>query len=551
MSKKRIVSMLTALFVLVGILAGCTGGNNNNANTDNSSPSPTSSGNAATETPAGEFPDYSNGFPENVTLEIPVYERAFEGWNVTDNFYTRWVQKEFGDKYNVTVKYVPITRASEVTDFEQLLASRKAPDIIFHYDMPQALNYYGEDVLQPLNHDEIAKYAPTYWANMGETIKTYGTVEGNNVFFFAARPNADNYTTLIRKDWVEKVGMKIEDLTSLEKYNEMLAKWKEAGLGTAGSSLLKNNYNYSYAFREWPVDPKYRALYSDLGVADLTTADTERFLRNLNYQYNNGLIDKEFYLRDDDNKVKAEFVAGKTGTYGVYLTNNLDVISATLANNPDAQFAVLPPTAGVPEGYKPQGRAYWPFGFIMGINYESSDMERAAVWMYLEWLSQPENLFFFQNGVKGQNYTLDAEGIAVRNPDFKGESVLSQNNNKDYWALVTEIAQYGDPALTRKANLRNWSPAGYEYLAEDLVKYYDQVAEYRTPDALFSVVLEKVNEYKADLNSLFQDLYVKIVLAKPEEFDALYEEAKKQYLEQGYQEILDEKQAAIDAGQFK
>lgn len=550
MGKKRIVSMFTTIFVVVGLLAGCTGGNGN-TNTE-SSAEPTSSGNSsATAAPEGGYPDYSGGFPENVTLEIPVYERAFEGWNVTDNYYTRWIQKEFGDKYNVTVKFVPITRSSEVTDFEQLLASRKAPDIIFHYDMPQALNYYGEDVMQALDHDEIANYAPTYWAKLGETIKQYGTVDGENTFFFAARPNADNYTSLIRKDWVEKVGMKVEDLTSLEKYNEMLAKWKEAGLGTAGSSLLKNNYNYNYAFREWPVDPKYRALYSDLGVADLTSADTERFLRNLNFQYNNGLIDKEFYLRDDDNKVKAEFVAGKTGTYGLYLTNNTDVISATLANNPEAEFAVLPPYAGVPEGNKPQGRAYWPFGFIMGINYESSDMERAAVWMYLEWMSQKENLFFLQNGVEGQNYTLDAEGIAVRNPDFKGESVLSQNNNKDYWALVTEIAEYEDPALTRKANLRNWSPAGYEYLAEDLVKYYDEVTEFRTPDALFSVVLEKVNEYKADLNSLFQELYVKIVLAPPSEFDALYEEAKKTYLEAGYQEILDEKQAAIDAGKFR
>ncbi|GJM68657.1 hypothetical protein HMSSN036_08730 [Paenibacillus macerans] len=51
---------------------------------------------------------------------------------------------------------------------------------------------------------------------------------------------------------------------------------------------------------------------------------------------------------------------------------------------------------------------------IMGINYESTDMERAAVWMYLEWMSQPENLFFLQNGVEGQNYTLDADGIAVK-----------------------------------------------------------------------------------------------------------------------------------------
>jgi len=553
MRKKSLATFLMAPAMVASLLAGCV--DNNNAGESGGAAEPETAKPAGSHADAGKteggFADYSKGFPERVTLEIPVYERAFEGWNVQDNYYTRWIQQNFGDKYNVDVKFVPIARSNEVQDFEQLLASHKAPDIIFHYDMPQALAYNSEDVLQELNHDEIAFYAPTYWNNMKETIQTYGQVDGKNKFFFAKRPDADNFTTLIRKDWVEKVGMKVEDLTSLEKMNEMLVKWKEAGIGVLGGNLTRNNYIYSYGFRDWPIDPKWRALYSDLGVADFTTDATKLWLKNLNYQYNNGLIDKEFYLRDDDAKTKAEFVAGKTGTYGTYLTANTDVIAATLANNPEAEFAVLPPGAGSPEGKKPQQRAYWPFGFIMGINYESTDLERAAVWTYLEWMSQPENLFFLQNGVEGQNYTLDANGIAVKTPDFNGESKQAPNSNKDYWALVTEIAEYPDPAVTRKAFFKNWAPAGYEYLVEDLLKYRDETAEYRTPDALFSVTLEKVSEYKADLNSLFQELYVKIAIAPEAEFDALYEEAKKTYLESGYQDILDEKQAAIDAGQFK
>jgi uncharacterized protein YdeI (BOF family) len=36
-------------------------------------------------TPPGGFTDYSRGFPQRVTIEIPVYERALQGWNVTDN----------------------------------------------------------------------------------------------------------------------------------------------------------------------------------------------------------------------------------------------------------------------------------------------------------------------------------------------------------------------------------------------------------------------------------------------------------------------------------
>ncbi|RUS47901.1 ABC transporter substrate-binding protein [Cohnella sp. AR92] len=555
MSKKRIASGIMALCVGLTALTACSNNNNNSNASGSPSDSAPPASNTASNSPSesassGKFPDYSKGFPEKVNLEIPVYERAFEGWNVTDNYYTRWIQKEFGDKYNVNVKFVPITRTSEIQDYEQLLASHKAPDIIFHYDMPQALAYYGEDVMQELNYDEIANYAPTYWKNMSATIEKYGSVDGKKVFFFAARPAADNFTTLIRKDWVEKVGMKVEDLTSLEKYNDMLAKWKAAGLGVAGGTLLQNNYNFNYAFREWPVDAKERALYSDLGVADLTTKWTEDYLRNLNYQYNNGLLDKEFYLRNDDAKTKAEFVAGKTGTYALYLASNTDVLTSTLANNANAQFAILPPEAQVPEGKKPQGRGYWPFGFIMGINYESTPEERAAVWMYLEWMSQPANLFFLQNGVEGQNYTLDSEGIPVKAADYAGESKLSNNNNKDYWALVTEMAQFDTPEKTRTAYLRNWSPPGYESLAEDIYKYYQDTAEYRTPDALFSVVLDSVNEYKADLNSLFQELYVKCVLAPTADFDKTYEAAKKTYLDAGYQDILDEKQKAIDAGKF-
>jgi hypothetical protein len=491
------------------------------------------------------------GFAENVTIEIPVYERAFEGWNVTDNYYTRWIQDSFGTPNNVTVKYVAIGRSTEVPDYQQMLAAHQAPEIIFHYDMPQALAYYSEGVMQELDYAEIQQYAPAYWGEMGSTIEQYGSVGGEKVFFFAKRPEADNNVTLLRKDWVEKAGYKVEDLTSLEKLNEMLLKWKELGLGKLGANLVQNNFTYSYPFRDWPIDEKERALYSDLSVADFTWKATEDFLRNLNYQHNNGLVDSEFYLRDDtESKWKAEFVAGKVGTLNFHLASNTDAISATLANDPSAEFALLPPAAGVPEGKQPQGRGYWPFGMIMGINYESSENERIATWMLLDWMSQPDNLFTLQNGVAGQNYALDAQGLAVKDADYAGDSVMSQNNNKDYWCLVIEGAEYADPAVTKLARRINWTVPGYDDLTDQLFANYEATAPYRTPDALFTVILPKVAEYKADLNELWKELYVKCATCDEAEFDATYAAAKQTFLDAGYQEILDEKQAFIDAGAY-
>jgi ABC-type glycerol-3-phosphate transport system substrate-binding protein len=498
---------------------------------------------------AGGGTDYSKGFPQRVTIEIPVYERAFEGWNVSDNYWTRWIQKEFGDKYNVTVKYVPITRNAEVQDFTQLLASHRAPDIIFHYDMPQALAYYNEGVMQEVNYDEISRYAPTYWKYSGQTIQQYGAIDGKKMFFFAERPAADNYTTLIRKDWVEKAGYKVEDLKDLETFNAMLVKWRDLGLGKYGTNLVKDNFTYSYAFRDWPINTSERTLYSELSVADFTWKPTRDYLKNMNYMYNNNLMDKEFYLRDTDAKWKAEFVAGRIGNYGFYLANNTDVISALKANNPGADVAILPPGATVPKGKVPQGRAYWPFGMIMGINYESTSQERIAVWMFLEWMSQQNNLFTLQNGAAGQSYNLN-DGIPVKIAGFKGESALSQNNNKDYWCLVTEGYRYADENVFWRVNRAAWAPPGNEALADAVIANYRGTAQYRTPDALFTVNLSRVSEYKADLNALWQRLYVQCVTAPEAQFEAVYATASKTFLDSGYQAILDEKQKAIAAGNY-
>ena len=104
------------------LLAGC-GGSASSAATSTAENAASSTEAAAPAESTGSYTDYSAGFPENVTIQIPVYDRGFEGWNPTDNYYTKWVQSEFGDKYNVTVKYVAIARSNEVQDFNQMIAA--------------------------------------------------------------------------------------------------------------------------------------------------------------------------------------------------------------------------------------------------------------------------------------------------------------------------------------------------------------------------------------------------------------------------------------------
>lgn len=547
----NIFSLVFMLILVMSLAVGC-GKDDNNDNNNGNNNSNNNSNNNGNNTNNGKnedgYTDYSNGFSNPVTIQIPVYDRAFENWDVKDNYYTRWIQKEFGDKYNINVEFTAIGRSTEVQDYTQMLAGGTAPDIIFHYDMPQALAYYSEGAIQELDLEEIKNYAPTYYGIIGETIEEYGIVDGDNYFFFGARPDAYNWVTLIRQDWIDAVEMEMPQ--SLEELNALLLAWKDAGLGHGGGNLIQNNFTIDYAFRDWPFDEKEKALYSDLSVAAFSWEPTYKFLKNLNYQYNKGLIDKEFYLNTDDASTQADFVSGKSGIYSSYLSKNSTVIQNLIVNNPNAKVSALDPKANVPEGGVPQARAYWPFGMIMGINHSTTDQERAAIWMYLDWLSQPENLFFIQNGPEEEAFIFDEEGLAVPVEGYNGEARLSNNMNKDYWCLVVESAQYEDPELNKKANIKNWAPKGYEYLIEDAYKYYVDYYEYATPDTLFTVAIESVADNKAELNDLWKELYVKVVMASEDKFDAVYENAKKDFLDAGYREILDEKQEAIDKGEY-
>lgn len=192
---KKTLALGMAAAMTATLLAGCGGSSSSAASsaaasTAESTASSTAAASTAEST--GSYTDYSAGFPENVTIQIPVYDRGFENWNPTDNYYTRWIQSEFGDKYNVTVKYVAIARSNEVQDFNQMIAAGNAPTIIFHYDMPAAVNYWSEGAEQPIDLDEVAYYAPTYWDNMKDTIETYGKItvtgtDGGEVLVFIGR----------------------------------------------------------------------------------------------------------------------------------------------------------------------------------------------------------------------------------------------------------------------------------------------------------------------------------------------------------------------------
>ncbi len=548
---KKAAAFGLASVMAAGVLSGCGAKKEVSATTanDKKEGETNKTEEAKAETGSKEFTDYSKGFPEKVTIKIPVYDRGFEGWDPVNNYYTRWIQKEFGDKYNVTVQYVAINRQKEIADYMQMIAAGNAPDIIYHYDMPQAVNYNSEGAMQELNLEEMKYYAPDYFKKAEKSIDTYGKLDEKNTFFFAERnPIYYNWVTLIRQDWLDQVGK--EKPTTREELVEAAKAWKTAGLGKLGAQIVNKSYTYEYPFIGSSPDKKDLNKYLDLNVAPLTWSVTKDYLKAMNQDFNDGILDPEFYLNADDAAWKADFVAGNVGTYSFYISANTDVINSLKANDPKAEVSVISPSAQAPKGSHPYYYKYPPYGMVMGINSKTDEKQRAAVWMFLNWMSQPKNLFFLQNGAEGINYTLDTDGIAVPVKDFKGESKLSNNNNKDYWCLVTEMTDYGNDEKNLKANIRLLAPAGYEDLVTQSYDYTKEVEQYGLISPIFTKSIESTGEYAADLTAMWQEFYVDMITCKPEELDAKYEKYSKEYLDNGYQEILDEKQKLVDSGDF-
>lgn len=325
--------------------------------------------------------------------------------------------------------------------------------------------------------------------------------------------------------------------------------FKDAGLGVENAPLITKSFTYFYNWIPEGTSDDELAQYLDLNVAPFTWAATKNYLQDMNEKYNAGIVDPEFYLTTDDTLAKGKFVSGQCATYSFYMSSGTDVFSSLLANDPNAEVAVMGSTASgtVADGFTAHYYEYPSYGMIMGINANATAEERAATYMFLDWMSQPDNLKYLQYGEEGKTYNV-VDGINVYNTDYTGDDKLSNNNNKDYWCLVQEVQHYGDEAADLQANKTTLAPAGYDWVVKDAYDLQKKGESGGIITPIFSKAVQATTEYSADLNSLWQEAYVDCVTCSPDEFESKYEEYCQEYLDAGYQEILDEKASLIADG---
>jgi putative aldouronate transport system substrate-binding protein len=554
---KRLLTVALTGALAVSVLAGCggktgTGSKASGGFTENIS-----------KTVAGV--DGWSAFKNQVTLKVPVYQRATPNGapDAANNYWTKWVQKEFGDKYNIKVEYVALARGQENELYALKAASKQLPVCCFEYDYPDVTLYQSEGYFAEYDKDWFAHIAPTYWKAMTDNgLDKYTDINGETVLLIGTRPyGKTNYqfVTFYRADWVKAAGYDEypEDPDELLK---MYEKIKKLGLGgehlLGGTKIEGNGVDQNYPYRKYPQDKELWATTGDYSIPALSTEAQKAFLKWQNKLYNLGYIDDEYNTRTSDYAI-SDFVSGKTLTYSCYATNNVDVLNQFYAANPNASLGIAvnhgPKTFanGTCNAFRPNGI----FGEYIGFSSQATEEEKTAFAMYLEWMSQPDVLFTLQWGFEGINFNYDANGTPVSVADQSGVAEQqSHNNNVDMWCLVTATRSLGNV----DKDIQAITPLGYKdsdaFSKQIKANYEGQLACYdaglASPDCMFQVSIASSDEYKNTLLSKYAELRDKIVMGSEADFEKNYKAASDEYLKAGYQAIIDEKAKAFKAGKY-
>lgn len=524
--------------------------------TGTSTAASTEAGGSDTEAVAGI--DGWEPFAENVTLTIPVYDRGVEGVpDVSSNYWTQWIQENFGDAYNITVEFEPITRTDVLTSYSMLAAAQDLPTILMEYDFPKQAQWADDGYLTTYDLDEFAQIAPTYYARMEELgLTQYSELNGERYFVLAERPYYNtNYAwiTWYRKDWLDQLGYDEYPSTWAEE-KEMLLKVVEAGLAEhplGGAMLTGVGVDQNYGFRTYPQDELEWATTGDYAIPALGTDANRAYVRRENEKYNLGLLNPEYYVTDTETD-KAAFINGDSILYRDYTAPNVEWLNSFYAQNPNAELGVQVTRDLVvdEEGYSNAFRPTNPFGMMIGFSSQATEDEIKAAMMYMEWMTLEENLFTMQWGIEGENFNYNADGDPELVGDYSGEYKQGFSNNKDYWCVTVEARSLGSP----EKDIAALSPKGLpQDFTQDIIdNYYGQVkifeAGYANFDCNFAVAIDSVSEYQASLISLYTEYRDQLTMCKPEEFDALYDELSQKYLDAGYQAIIDERKEAYESG---
>ncbi len=478
---------------------------------------------------------------ETNELVVAVFDRGNvpEGEGPVDNNrWTQYINDTFGKEYNIKVKFYSIPRMQEAEKLNVLMASKDAPDICFTYQASVYHNFAKQNGLYDLT-DLIDKYGENIKANFADTLE-YGKYEGKQLAIPAkVALRSALFTSYIRKDWLDALGLEMP--TTTEEFYNVMKQFKEKDPGNVGKEnvvpFAMSAANFTDEDYQQNTDPLLMSFVEPMTEEQYYTLPKLKYpgykegVRFLNKMYNEGLIDPDFALYNDFKTFEEKISSGKAGFY-TYDTNKGMVTGgfydALRTNVPGSELVPIDCFQNSEGEYAK--RLSNPTAMYIFVPRFSKNAVSAV--KYLNWMADYDVGMTLTCGHEGEHYNLE-DGIPV--PIDPAYNKKTRYNLTDYALLYN-----GAPYMT-KDNVDAQMDKLYPDFAEIRKNSMKLALTDTVEPPFFSVPVDAVSKNKANLDVKYKEAMIKSIVAKPEEFDAVYDAMTEEYMASGGQAVMEEK----------
>lgn len=508
---------------------------------------------------AADSDELVNGrFVKTKRITVEVYDRSNAGGSPPeDNFFTDFIKEGLLRDHNIEVEFVPVPRWTEVEVLNNLLAAGDAPDVCVTYSYPTIQTYASMGGVLDLA-PYLEKYKdllPDLWGWLGDdNIYWNRDPESGTVWAIEARlAHNTRINTFVREDWLKKLGL--EPPTTLEEFEAMLYAFKnnaELLLGKDADKMIpystsfdigwRNNYLLTSFVPESLTD-KERYIYG-FDDRQLLLPGYKEGVRKLNEWYNAGLIWKDFPLygagdQTEDNLMKSGYVGAFQHNWDYPYRDGENGIHNSLQRlvGEDAVFIAVDCFKNDAGFY----RKFLPAPVDRKVFFPSTNDEPLASLLYLNWITKLENRKFLQIGEEGTNHIVLEDG-AIQMLSVTGNKIMNSPQNIDYTITINGL-ELGDPELTIKS-------LALAYPGVD-ARFIEIAYPITSNDARYEKNVQ-VGDIKAEegmgpaLKEKRDNLLVQAVVAKPGQFDTVWDRGFEDYLASGGRAIIEERKAKYE-----
>ena len=552
--KKKNLSLILAVSMSIGLLAGCGSSGRDEQSAANPAQSESVQKEEGETSAQGttRYPRNEQGYPDLQGETITIWHAMIPtNTQATSDLGEYQVIKDLEEKFNCNLEFIHPPVGQERDNFTIMMADTQLPDMIFcggidqYY--PGGVNAAYEDgILYDYTDLVNEENTPNFWnlIQNDEFMKKAVTDDQHRIIRLGAKlcgsEDADlSYTgPLIRKDYLENAGMDIPK--TISDWTALLKAMKESGVeyplaipssNNAGNLFSTNVFSSAYGIAAGDYYLKkdgtvtygpYEEAYKD-------------YLTLLNQWYNAGYINPDFPTQNEhtimslaaDNKIGSTIM--HLYTYGVtyYVTIEGD--------NPDKILLPAPiPVLNEGDGLAPVRKSYRSLGDYKYITADARNPEACVALLDALYLEDIDRML--ANGVEGIAYDM-VDGVPVVKTiptDAAKEELLALTPHQWHTREDTDL----EYILNKKYNkgcqdeaLIMWKEQGTENSISNFVQFTTEESNI-------------MQSYETDIETYVEEMFLKFVMGQEalENFETYRENLKSMHIE----DMIAAYQAAVD-----